>query len=93
MQTQCGMMRVAPRVTMMWILASDLTWQTSAHQCTLLGLCSTRRQEWADGRAQAGEDGEWDGVVDRDYIKHRTAKLLAAKRSADAKGAAAKAAA
>ena len=46
-----------------------------------------------DARAQAGEDGEWDGVVDRDYIKHRTAKLLAAKRSADAKGAAAKAAA
>ncbi|KAK9834194.1 hypothetical protein WJX81_007569 [Elliptochloris bilobata] len=42
---------------------------------------------------EANEDGEWDGVVDREYIKHRTAKLLAAKRSADAKGAAAKAAA
>ena len=41
---------------------------------------------------QANEDGEWDGVVDREYIKHRTAKLLAVKRSADAKAAAAKAA-
>ena len=31
-------------------------------------------------------------MVDREYIKHRITKLLAVKRSADAKGAAAKAA-
>lgn len=27
---------------------------------------------------QGKDDEEWDGVLDRDFIKHRTAKLLAA---------------
>jgi hypothetical protein len=27
---------------------------------------------------QAKEGGDWDGVIDRDFIKHRAAKLLVA---------------
>jgi hypothetical protein len=89
-------MRVLIKVTMMCLrrqvtCGSPVLRVTSVTHC--LACSMRRRQECTDGLVQAGEDGEWDGVVDRDYIKHRTAKLLAAKRSADAKGAAAKVAA
>lgn len=40
---------------------------------------------------QAKDDEEWDGVLDREFIKHRTAKLLvaAARHQADKRNAAA----
>ena len=39
---------------------------------------------------QGKDDEEWDGVLDREFIKHRTAKLLAAaaRHQADSKEAA-----
>ena len=40
---------------------------------------------------QASESGDWDGVIDRDFIKHRATKLLAAaarQREKEIEGAA-----